>query len=73
MKSEDALKDKDMRRIYGILIRKPGMLLERVDRNVDLFPLRVLAGHPRKMESICIPRLDVPQVIHQQVKVNGCW
>lgn len=46
MQCEDALKDEDMGGVDGVFVRKPGVLLERVDWNVNLLPVRVLAGDP---------------------------
>jgi len=53
---EDALKDEDMGGVDGVFVRKPGVLLERVDWNVNL-----------------LPRFDVPEMLHQQVKIDSRW
>jgi hypothetical protein len=46
MKSEDALEDEYVWAVdRGTLPFEPGMLLERVNRDVNLFPLRVLANY----------------------------
>ena len=72
MQSEDALENENMRTVHRVRVLKSGMLFKRVDRNVDLFSFEMSANDVNNSEvSRRVPCFDVPQMVYQEVKVNG--